>query len=336
MSDSISVETHAALLDHFLCRRFPELNIILAGLPEPLSRLRVEVVCNARAAEAAPVWRMDTNGCSRFRFHEKTWLQHPGEIFGRWLEMLPLIAAVMEVRPVGSCSFNLGDEGHRPGLAFDGVGPDFVLIPDFQYMMTRGYIDLAKVFSARALPWERRRPVAFWRGSTTGVQTDIDLLPRVQLCRIAQDMGALADVGFSSVTPNFDGGEDRLRAEGLFRDFVPNTHFDDYQIHIDIDGNSSSWPGFSKLHSGSPVIKVASASGYGQWYYDRLIPWKNYVPVRSDMSDLKATIETLLDNPDLAMRIGHEGKLLAQELSYEKEIRRAIPHVVAALNTGAK
>ena len=24
-----------------------------------------------------------------------------------------------------------------------------------------------------------------------------------------------------------------------------------------------------------------------QWWYDRLIPWKHYIPVRSDLSDVK-------------------------------------------------
>ena len=89
------------------------LNTLLATLSGPLARLRIDVVDIARAAEAAPVWRVDPDGTHRFRFHEKTWMQHPHIIFARWLDTLPFIAAMQAAKPVGSCVLNLGDEGHR-------------------------------------------------------------------------------------------------------------------------------------------------------------------------------------------------------------------------------
>jgi hypothetical protein len=75
---------------------------------------------------------------------------------------------------------------------------------------------------------------------------------------------------------------------------------DKYQI--DIDGNSSSWPGlFQRLLSGDTVLKVTSNKGWRQWYYDDLLPWENFVPVASDLSDLVEIVDWLVGHDELAL-----------------------------------
>lgn len=320
----------AALLDSFVRRDLAGLNALLAGLPDGLARLHVDVVDNARAAEAAPVWRVDPDGTSRFRFHRKSWAQHPHIIFGRWLDALPLIAAVQAARPVGSCVLNLGDEGHRPGLAFDGAGADFTLIPDSFFLQTGGYAGLVGTYARRAAPWRERRPVLLWRGTTTGREASLDALPRVRLCRAAQLLGDRADVGFSAASQQFSGAEPWLRSQGLLRGYVPHERYDEYQLHLSIDGNASPWGFLSKLHTGSAVLKVTSPRRLRQWYYDRLVPWKHYVPIRSDLSDLEQTVHLLLADPARAERIGAAGQALARSMSYHAEIARAVPVALGA------
>ena len=49
---------------------------------------------------------------------------------------------------------------------------------------------------------------------------------------------------------------------------------------------SNSWSGlFTKLLTGSTVLKVESPMGFRQWYYDRLKPFEHYVPVRPDLAE---------------------------------------------------
>ena len=108
--------------------------------------------------------------------------------------------------------------------------------------------------------------------------------------------------------------------------------FNKYKYQIDIDGNTNSWPGlFQKLLTRSPVLKVASPRGYRQWYYDRLRPWVNFVPVAQDMSDLIEKILWLRSHDDAGRRIGEAGKALADSLDYEGEIARSGRVVTAAL-----
>ena len=98
------------------------------------------------------------------------------------------------------------------------------------------------------------------------------------------------------------------------------------------DRNSNAWSGlFEKLLSGSVVLKVASPYNFRQWYYDELIPWVNFVPIDSDMSDLVEKIHWLHKNDDEARIIGENGARLANNLSYERELNRAFININEAL-----
>lgn len=320
------------LLQALLRQDLAHANQCLASSPGLQGKLSVEQVRNSRSIEAAPVWRIEPDGTSRFRFHVKSWQSVPELIFSRWVAMLPLIGSVIAVGKPGRCHFNLGDEAHRPGLTFCGNLPEHVPIPDPYFMESRGYEALRDRFARQDVQWRDRAPVLFWRGTTTGpYQASFEELPRVLLSRFAQSMGGRADVGLSSVAEKYTDMVPSLRKEGLFKDFVSVENFDRYQVHVDIDGHSNSWPGLmSKLHSGGAVLKVESQKNFRQWYYNRLQPWVHYVPVRADLSDLGARAELLLNAPALAEKIGRAGQALARDMTFEEEIRRITPIAAAA------
>ena len=115
------------------------------------------------------------------------------------------------------------------------------------------------------------------------------------------------------------------------RPFVPATEFAKFKYQIDIDGNTSSWPGlFQKLLTGSPVLKIASPLGYRQWYYDRLRPWSNFIPVYGDNVGSDGEDRMRRRHDDAARRIGANGRALAMSLSYETEMRTAGRTIAAA------
>jgi len=202
-----------------------------------------------------------------------------------------------------------------PGLAYSDHRPDYILMPDPLFLSTHGYDDVRRVFTTRPVAWQDRKPVVFWRGADFGPRVaNWHELPRVQLCEIANRHGALFDVGISGIRHGVFSEE--IKSSGLMRDNVPNFQFQQYRAHIDIDGRSNSWPGlFQKLLSGSPVLKVASP--LRQWYYDRLIPWQNYIPIAPDMSDLPEKAIWTLSNDDRARQIGEAGRALAESITYE-------------------
>ena len=190
---------------------------------------------------------------------------------------------------------------------------------------------------AAALPWDQRKPVALWRGAPTGYRKAGSVLdlPRVKLCILAthQENMAFLDAGISGLAQAGSKADiDLLNRMGMMRDFVPPLQFQSWKYHIDIDGNTNSWPGlFQKLLSGSVVLKVDSAGPYKQWYYDRLKPFENFVPVRSDMTDLGEKIQILRANDALAQTIGAAGRLLALSMDFESEVTLAQTTIEAAV-----
>jgi Glycosyl transferase family 90 len=256
----------------------------------------------------------------------------------RLVSLLPLLAAYRTYKRFssGNLFINVGDIGYVPGLAFCDSRPEYFLIPDAVFVLHRGYANMRPGGRAKTIPWDQRRPIGFWRGGTAGRPTDIALgwrsLPRVKLCEISLEHPDILDAGISHVglMPNPDS-ERELCDAGIIRPFIPAEEFTNFKYQVDIDGNTNSWPGlFQKLLTGGPVLKVESLYGYRQWYYDRLRPWTNYVPIAGNMSDLVEKIGWLRANDDMARRIGENGQALALSLSYDTELKAAGRTIAAA------
>jgi hypothetical protein len=289
---------------------------------------------------ACVVWEILMPGRMRFTFDSA--LLHHDETHTRVLwfaRLFPLFTDYVNNWPGdnGSVVISLWDCGIRPGLAESENRPEYFLIPDNHFVSSHSYDRMRRHFSANDVPWDRRQPIAIWRGSTSGHPTDPRIswrsLPRVKLCQIAHERPDLIDAGISRIVQFADTGiADELQAAGLMRPFMPATELNKYKFQIDIDGNTNSWPGlFEKLLTGSPVLKVASLAGYRQWYYDRLEPWVNYVPICTDMSDLIEIVEWLRAHDDIARSIGYAGKVLTEAMSYEAEMVNARRTISASL-----
>jgi hypothetical protein len=124
---------------------------------------------------------------------------------------------------------------------------------------------------------------------------------------------------------------EEVREAGLFKGFVPWQDWSKYKFLIEIDGNCNSWSNlFQRLLTGSPVLRVESSRGLRQWFYDELVPWRNYVPIAPDMSDLMAKISWLAQNDAIAQRVGQNGLALAERLTYDREVKRSASVISAA------
>ncbi len=206
-----------------------------------------------------------------------------------------------------------------------------LLVPDPIFISRNAYEPLRVAF-AEPVPWHRRLPVVFWRGGTSGrlrAGQGWQDLPRIRLCELARTE-PLLDAGLSHVSQLGHEAEAEIRARGLIRARVSETLFNQYRFHIDIDGNTNSWPGlFIKLLSGSPVLKIASPHGFRQWYYDRLEPLVHYVPVAADMSDLLEKASWLLANDERAIEIGERARALALSMTRDSEVADAGKRILA-------
>jgi len=283
-------------------------------------------------------WEISPDGTHRFVFDALSYRYDKtrDDIVGLYWEF-PLYSAYSfsHHREHGSVIINQMDIGHTPGLCWCDNRPDYFLVPDCIFVPTRGYEWARDVLTSRQIPWEERKDVAFWRGGTTGLQKipgDWRSLERIALCELARRHEHLGifDVGLSSILQISDPADvEVIRNSGLMSGFVPWEEWGQFRYHIDIDGNSSPWSNLiQRLLTGSTVLKVESYRALRQWYYDELVPWKNYVPIAPDLSDLVDKVQWLRKNQAFARQVGEAGRELALSMTYEREITRGT-HTIA-------
>ena len=216
-----------------------------------------------------------------------------------------------------------------------GGGDKVELIPDAFFLISQGYQSLRAAIRAKGLPaWADREDTVFWRGtSTTGwyEARGVDGLvcvPRIALCLALRDTAG-ADAAIMKVWPDhapnngvaMDEAETWLRDRGILRPGIPVIDHARYRFLIDIDGVANAWGFFEKLLLGSCVLKIVSP--FEEWFYPRLRPWRHFVPVKQDLSDLHERIEWCRDHQDEARRIGARGRAFARGHSYALALRIA-------------
>ena len=169
-----------------------------------------------------------------------------------------------------------------------------VCVPDFHYLGSKGYRDLARRIDTHRIPWDEKHRKAVFRGQTghgrpsNFIGYETNLTHRQHLLNLTQtsDLGDLLDYDKAYMSI-----EDMAR----------------HRYILDVDGFTNSWDGlFWKLYSGSVVLKHASL--WKQWYYDDLVPWKHYVPVANDFSDLGEKIRWCHHHDDECREIGRNAR----------------------------
>ena len=285
------------------------------------------------------IWKLISSSELEFKINFDQDEEHIKSAVERIFHLLPLIQEFHQSTffKVGSIEINPGDYAEADGLAFCSNRDRQILIPDDGFVRTKGYEETRNFYKKNKVPWEVKKPIVFWRGATTGISpTGLwKDLQRIKLCAIAQNSinQNLFDIGLSGVVQLSKKDASQIEGLGYLKQFIPINLSNTYKYLIDIDGNSNAWSAlFQKLLSGSVVLKVASPQNFRQWYYDELIPWVNFVPIESDMSDLVDKVHWLLEHDEDAKKIGENGAKLADKLSYELELDRAFININKALN----
>jgi hypothetical protein len=242
----------------------------------------------------------------------------------------------------GIVPFFYGDKGRGLGsvLCYDSNFDHHLLLPDSDFLYRYAYQDFKDQLATQSIPWEARQEILYWRGSATGDKKDDHkwrMMPRFQLCQFATEVANkdLFDIKITRITNRFSSEEviAEIKNSGLTAPYAAAIDQVNYKYLIDLDGHGSTWTGlFLRLLTGSTVLKVNSERGFRQWFHDRLIPWENYVPVKSDFSDLEETVVYLKNNDELAHKIGSAGRELAYSMTLENEINYALPVIFQCLD----
>lgn len=177
-------------------------------------------------------------------------------------------------------------------------------------------------------PWEKRKPVFFWRGQGTGCGNTSETNPRMKLDELSDQIPHL-DARITRYTERTKGNfaEGKLTIEYLPPEkivppsvFVPMDKQLEYKFIINVEGNSAAYRFGSLFGLGFCIINVESK--YKLWFEPMLkmlpaghpdIEQCHCILVHHDLGDLAKTIEWCLENDAICKKIQENAMRFFQE-----------------------
>jgi len=190
-----------------------------------------------------------------------------------------------------------------------------ILIPDINALA--GYTKLRKLIPVgnHKYQWESKLEQAFWRGSSTGgtlTPTTWDSFPRCKLALLSLAHPKDLNAKVTKVVQCENETKTLIHSKGLVAATVDRIDHLKYKYLVDVDGNSCSFERyFWLLLSNSLVIKQVTP--YIQWYYGALEPYKHFLPVKEDLSDLMEKIQWARTHDAEAKAMAQNATKFAQE-----------------------
>lgn len=159
------------------------------------------------------------------------------------------------------------------------------------------------------IPYEEKKNVLVWRGAATGYGFENNIpfreTSREDLVRRYHDSPSPhLDIALSPIS-------DPVKKEKyayLSRENIPLSSLLGYKFILSIEGNDVATNLKWILHSGS--VPFCTPFTMQSWILeDQLEPWRHYIPVRADLSDLEEQVEWAMHHPAACQEIARQGRL---------------------------
>lgn len=167
------------------------------------------------------------------------------------------------------------------------------------------------------MAWRHKRPTCLFRGTATGAGTTVHDNQRLYVASLSEEWATMDEYkhgnaldGFAYLDAAVTGWnfrDKKLCGESTMRfvkpneqaislgSFVPITQQSAWKYLLYVPGHSASARFTMLMTTGSVIFKVAANPHWCDapelWYFSMLVPWKHYIPVSADFSDLLTHIE---------------------------------------------
>ena len=265
--------------------------------------------------------------------------------FKKIVPIIPLLSRLAPFRLL-SFVFEIGDNGYLPSVSFCSKNSYSCLIYDYDFFASGGHQSYRHHCDTNSIAWEDKSNIVFWRGQTTGQRQSLPnntiptenfrWLQRLWLCDVASNSKhrGNCDIGITGfVQIPEEHYKSAIIQRGFLKEHVGKELFLKKRYIIDIDGNSNTWSAlFTGLLSGASVMKVASQHSYRQWYYKKLIPFVNFIPIAHDFSDFDEALDWAFSEFLLTKEIAEGGNQLAKEITFESALIESTDNLNRWLN----
>lgn len=191
------------------------------------------------------------------------------------------------------------------------ITPFVVLIPDWRSIGEWWILNIRDILMrSKKFPWEKKISFSLWRGSLTKES-------RINICRLAKDYPEYLDAKINKPYVIPEPLRRKLEEEGLIGDDVSWEEFLKCKYLPYMDGVMCASPALQwRLLSNSVTIKPKSDEI--QWFYRALEPNVHFLEVKSDLSDLIATLDWAKNHDQECKQIAQEARsFVLKNLLYE-------------------
>jgi len=194
----------------------------------------------------------------------------------------------------------------HPVIAYGRHKNDYqvIRIPNHDFIVQNGFQSIKKEIKICDKNWNLKENVIYWRGGNHGSKYRIyDSSMQYNQRELAVNMGKKCQ---DICNIKFDRSTEK-------------SEFLNHKYLLDIDGMVNAWSGlFWKLSSNSLVLKVESH--FEEWYYDYLIPYYHYIPIKGDLSDLIDQFKWLQNNENSLQQIVENAGKFVNDIDFEFSI----------------
>ncbi|KAL4687986.1 hypothetical protein H8957_004596 [Semnopithecus entellus] len=160
--------------------------------------------------------------------------------------------------------------------------------------------DLLSIQGNTGPSWINKTERAFFRGRDSREE-------RLQLVQLSKENPQLLDAGITGYF-FFQEKEKELGKAKLMGFF----DFFKYKYQVNVDGTVAAYR-YPYLMLGDSLV-LKQDSPYYEHFYMALEPWKHYVPIKRNLSDLLEKVKWAKENDEEAEKIAKEGQLMARDL----------------------
>lgn len=203
---------------------------------------------------------------------------------------------------------------------------------------TRIY-DLSKL----ELDFSKKKPMAIFRGGSTGCGWTADTNPRLKAVQLSKQYPELLDAQLTTITSLMKFHKTRRAGRINSKEFKEGSKMSfeeqsQYKYILHLDGNVGAYRLAQWMLLGSTIL--LQESGSSLWFQYRLEPWVHYIPVKDGLSDLIEKIQWCKEHEEECERVARAARTLAlriltSEFMYN-ELDTAIEKAIRISQTNGK
>jgi len=178
----------------------------------------------------------------------------------------------------------------------------------------KNWTKISSLYKSKKIEWEDKIDMLIWRGKTVGPSEIYSLnkwqnLHRGRLVDMSTKRPDIIDAKFTKLS-NFKKGDYQQLMEKMQKCFAHPLTLEElfkYRYQIVMDGKCAPFPEIrTKLLSNSLLFKPESQ--FVVWYSDQLQPYRHFIPVENDLSNLGKQILWAKENDEEARQIAKRGR----------------------------